>query len=138
MLLRKRLRQFCNRLVREASGRSPANQRVCSFSERINVRRRRQVLTRQRTSRELRCLYQRIMLRSRVNVCADARDGAIGGFDFRNSEVSNLYRLLIGSQEKVLRLDVSMNHPILVRVGESGRNLLEIEQRAFQAQRLSA
>src|SRR2546423_5286893 len=134
MLLRKRLRQFCNRLVREASGRGPTNQRVCSFSERINVRRRRQVLTRQRTSRELRCLYERIMLRSRVNVRADARDGAIGGFNFRDPEVGNLYRLLIGSQQKVLRLDVSMNHPLLVRVGESRRNLLEIEQPPVQAQ----
>src|SRR6185295_14374584 len=49
---------------------------------------------------------------------------------------SNLHRLLVGSEQQILRLDVTMDHAALVRVRKSGTNLLEVVKRSFDRQRV--
>ena len=64
------------------------------------------------------------MLRSCINVGANARDGAVRGFKSSDPKVSDLHGFAIRCQQKILWFDVTMNHPTLVRVGEAGANLL--------------
>ena len=73
-----------------------------------------------------------------VNVGADARDSALGGLDFGDAEVRNLDRALVCGEQEVLRLDVAVYDAVLVRVRESGADLFEVEERAFERQRVFA
>ena len=83
-------------------------------------------------------LHQRIVLRGRVNICADARDGAFVCSQTRHAEVSDLNYLAIGSQQQVLRFYVAVNHAVLVRVSQAGTNLLQIKQSLLERQRIAA
>ena len=73
------------------------------------------------------------MFRGRIDIRADASDHALGSFQTRHSEVSNLYDLAVGAQQKILRFDVTMNHSTPMRVSQAGANLLEIKQSLFDA-----
>src|SRR5713101_8132003 len=82
-------------------------------------------------------LHQRIMRGRGVDVCADARDRAVGGFEFGHAKIRNLHGLMIGREQKVLWLDVAMNHPALMRVSEPGADLLKVQKGAVQPERLA-
>ena len=73
-----------------------------------------------------------MVLRGCINIGTDARNSAIGCFDARDSKVRNLHRLAIRGEQKILWLDVTMNHATRVRVREAGANLLQILQRPFE------
>ena len=72
------------------------------------------------------------MFRRGVDVCADASDVALCRFYFGDAEVCDLDRLPVGREQQVLRLDVAMDDARFVRVLETGRDLFEIEERAFE------
>src|SRR5713226_6569563 len=91
----------------------------------------------QRSRIKRRSLHQRIVFRRRVDVCADARDRTIGRFEFSHAKVGDLNGLLIRGEQKVLRLDIAMNHPAFVRVREPGADLLKIKKRTVQPQWLA-
>ena len=78
------------------------------------------------------------MLRRGVNVRADARNRALSGLDFGDAEVCDLDRVLVCREQKVLRLYVAVYNAVLVRVRESGADLFEVEERAFERQRVFA
>ena len=82
--------------------------------------------------------HERVVLGRGVNVRADARDCALGGLDFGDAEVSYLDRVLVCGEQEVLRLYVAVYNAVLVRVRESGAYLFEIEERAFERQRVFA
>ena len=46
--------------------------------------------------------------------------------------------LPVGGQQKILRFDVAMDHAALVRVGQAGTDLFEIEERLLDRQRVMA
>src|SRR2546423_13128805 len=96
------------------------------------------MLAGQRTGVELRGLNQRIVLRRGVDICADARDGAVSSLKPGDTEIGNLHDLLIGSEQKVLRLDIAVNDARFMRVRQTRANLLKKEHRAFKIERLSS
>src|ERR1041384_117951 len=75
------------------------------------------------------------MFRRRIDVGSDSRDRAVGRIDASHAEIRDLHDLFVGSEQKVLRFDVAMNHAALVRVRESGANLFEIKQDSLKRQR---
>ena len=74
---------------------------VHRLGERVNVSRRRQVIVRQSQAVriELAGEHIRIVLRRRIDFCADARDRAVTCIDARDAEVSDLHDLLVGSKK---------------------------------------
>src|ERR1043166_4463559 len=83
-------------------------------------------------------LHQRIVFGRCVDVCTNTCDGAFVGSQTSHAKVSYLHDFAIGSQQKILRLDIAMNHATCMRMGQSGTNLLEIEKRAVNRQRVAA
>src|SRR6266699_948708 len=78
------------------------------------------------------------MLRRSIDVSTDSSNRAVACLEFCDPEVRNLDYTLIGRQQKVLRFDVAVNHVALMRVSESGANLLQIIHRLFQPERLAS
>src|ERR1044072_5624633 len=77
------------------------------------------------------------MLRRRVDVCAEASDlrSRIIQLHLRYAEVCYLHSLLVCGEQKIIRLDVAVNDPLAVRVGERLGHLMKIKERVFKAER---
>src|SRR4051812_23974913 len=78
------------------------------------------------------------MFRRSIDICADASNSAFGGLEARDAKVSDLYRLTIGRQQKVLWFYVAMDNAALVCMSEAGADLFEIFKRPFNRQRFLA
>src|SRR5437016_13462406 len=82
-------------------------------------------------------LYQWIMFRRRIDVRADPRDGALGGFEFGHTKVSNLHCFMISGQQKILRLNIAMNDAAFVSMRKPRADLLQIKHCASKSKRLT-
>src|SRR5256885_3491854 len=91
-----------------------------------------------RAKLEGRSLHERIMLRRGIDVRADARNGTVAAFEARHAKVGNLQGFAIARQQEILWLDVAMDDAALVRVREARADLLQIEERAIEAEFLFA
>src|SRR5205814_469146 len=125
--------------MRKLSRRHSADDRVSSLGERIDVGSRCQpgvIFTRAKF--EGRSLHKWIMLRRGIDICADARNCAIATFKPRHAKVGNLHGFAIARQQEILRLNVAMDDAALMRMREAGTDLLQIEERAIEAEFLLA
>src|ERR1044072_8653156 len=80
------------------------------------------------------------MLRRRVDVCAEASDlrSRIIQLHLRYAEVCYLHSLLVCGEQKIIRLDVAVNDPLAVRVGERLGHLMKIKERVSDAKTFRA
>src|SRR5262245_23342608 len=76
-----------------------------------------------------------MMLGRGVNIGADSGDLVLfaRGY-FGHAEISNLQRAVIGAEQKVVRLEVAVNDPLVVGIGQRLAGLLEIEERLVERQ----
>ena len=109
-------------MLRESARRLPRQEGVGSFGERINVGSRCQVRgsNMKRTGVQWACLDQWIMFRSRINIGANSRDGALCGFETRHAKVCDLYNSFVRAEQQVLWLDITMDNSRCMRVCQPG------------------
>src|SRR4030095_8978595 len=88
------------------------------------------------TGVELARLNQWIVFWRRIDICADSSDCSLVRIKARNTKVSDFYSFLVSGQQEVLWLDVAMNDAAFVCVGQAGTNLLKIEHRTRERQRM--
>src|SRR5262249_30899115 len=97
--------------------------------------RRRQTAARARALSER---LARMMFGRGVNISANAGDLVVfaRGY-FGHAEVGDLKRAVIGAEQEVVRLEVAVNDPLVVGVGQRLAGLFEIEERLFERQRIA-